>query len=281
MLSYRHAFHAGNHADVLKHIIQLAILDHLAQKPKPFWYIDTHAGAGIYSLFDRYAAQHKEFNTGVGRLWNEPDLPPVLHTYMQAVRALNPDGRLAFYPGSAWLAHHVMPKQSRLKLFELHPTDYAALSDCFVQLKSRAQVFACDGFSGLKTMLPPPPRRAFVLIDPPYEDKEDYMKVPSVVQQALKRFATGVYAVWYPKLSREVTRQLPAILKQLPVKQWLHATLSVKAPAPNGYGMHGSGMFVLNPPWTLRRLLEDVLPFLTNKLAQDNEADFTLEYQEN
>lgn len=280
MLSYRHAFHAGNHADVLKHTIELIILNYLTQKTTPFWYIDTHAGAGIYSLSEGYATLHDEYKDGIGRLWNNDGLPAALHSYREAVRTLNPNNTLVHYPGSAWLAHSVMPEQSKLKLFELHPTDSAYLQRCFIPYKRRVQVTLQDGFKGLNTLLPPPPRRALVLIDPPYEDKRDYRTVPYTIQRALQRFATGIYAIWYPMLQRYEAHQLPEMLKKMTPKSWLNVTLAVASPSSSGFGMHGSGMFIINPPWTLAHTLKETMPSLVHLLAQDDGATFTIDYQE-
>jgi len=138
-----------------------------------------------------------------------------------------------------------------------------------------------DGFGALKALLPPPPRRALVLIDPPYEDKQDYQRVVSVLREGLKRFSTGVYAVWYPQLQRAEARQLPEQLKKLPVKSWLHVALSVQAPGADGFGMHGSGMFILNPPWTLHAELQQVMPYLVKVLGRNGEGSFVLEHEEN
>ncbi len=138
-----------------------------------------------------------------------------------------------------------------------------------------------DGFGALKALLPPPPRRALVLIDPPYEDKQDYQRVATALREGLKRFAGGIYAVWYPQLQRAESRQLPEQLKKLTVKSWLHVALSVQAPSPDGFGMHGSGMFILNPPWTLHAELQQVMPYLVDVLGRDSSAAFTLEFHEN
>lgn len=151
MLSYRHAFHAGNHADVLKHSIIVHILRHLAQKDKAFWYLDTHAGAGVYELFSAYATKNAEYETGIARLWAQRDLPPLLAEYVAQIRALNPAGDLRFYPGSPWLAWHLTRSQDKLRLFELHPTEIKVLRDNFSQLetdqKPRALLSAGDGFT--------------------------------------------------------------------------------------------------------------------------------------
>ncbi|UXY14170.1 23S rRNA (adenine(2030)-N(6))-methyltransferase RlmJ [Chitiniphilus purpureus] len=279
MLSYRHAFHAGNHADVLKHFVLAELLAYLNQKDKPYWYIDTHAGAGMYALTEGYATRNAEFETGIARLWDSAGLPAPLARYRTLIGAFNPAGRLAFYPGSPLLAQRMLRPDDRLRLFELHTTDAALLADNVATMGRQAQWQQADGFAGLKALLPPPTRRAVVLIDPPYEDKRDYARVTQALTEALKRFATGVYAVWYPCLTREEATALPDRLKKLPAKGWLRAELHVGAPAADGFGMHGSGMFVLNPPYTLAATLEEVLPWLTTQLQRDAGARYVLEHQ--
>ena len=280
MLSYRHAFHAGNHADVLKHFMLLQLLQYLNQKDKPYWFIDTHAGAGVYALDQGYAAKNAEFAEGIDRLLARDDLPGPLAEYAELVRSLNPSG-LRLYPGSPWIALQTLRPDDRLRLFELHPSDHQLLEENFRDAARRAKVEASDGFAGLKALLPPPPRRALVLIDPPYEEKQDYQRVPAALQDALKRFATGCYAVWYPLLQRHESHQLPEKLKMLPAKSWLNASLTVATPSADGFGMHGSGMFVLNPPWTLKAILHDVMPYLVKVLGQDAGAGYRLEFHEN
>ncbi len=275
MLSYRHAFHAGNHADVLKHFIEVQLLRYLAQKDKPYWYIDTHAGAGCYALDSGYAVQNAEYESGILRLWNRDDLPDALADYVNLVKSINPDGALKLYPGSPLIAQHLLRAQDKMRLFELHSTDFELLQENFAG--SGVLVQGADGFGALKALLPPPPRRALLLIDPPYEDKQDYQRVVTALREGLKRFAGGVYAVWYPQLQRTDARLLPEQLKQLPVKSWLHVALSVQNPSDEGYGMHGSGMFVLNPPWNLHATLQQVMPYLVKVLGQDGGASYTLE----
>ncbi|HUX90898.1 MAG TPA: 23S rRNA (adenine(2030)-N(6))-methyltransferase RlmJ [Gallionellaceae bacterium] len=281
MLSYRHAFHAGNHADVLKHFIEVQLLRYLAQKDKPFWYIDTHAGAGCYALDTGYATQNAEYESGIARLWRRDDLPAPLAEYVSLVKRLNPDGQMKLYPGSPLVAQELLREQDRMRLYELHPTDHEILQENFAAQAQSVLIQKADGFGALKALLPPPPRRALVLIDPPYEEKQDYQRVVKALQEGLKRFANGVYAVWYPQLQRAEARQLPGELKQLPVKSWLHVALSVQAPSAEGFGMHGSGMFILNPPWTLHSELKQVMPYLVKVLGQDEGATFELEFKEN
>lgn len=281
MLSYRHAFHAGNHADVLKHFIEVRLLRYLAQKDKPFWYIDTHAGAGCYSLDTGYATQNAEFESGIARLWHRDDLPAPLLDYVALVKKINPEDELKLYPGSPLVALELLRDQDKLRLYELHPSDSEILRENFAAYGNKVLIQTADGFGALKALLPPPPRRALVLIDPPYEEKQDYQRVITALQEGLKRFANGIYAVWYPQLQRADARQLPAQMKQLDVKSWLHVSLSVQAPSAEGFGMHGSGMFILNPPWTLHDELKLVMPYLVNILGQTEDAEFELEYKEN
>ena len=291
MLSYRHAFHAGNHADVLKHLVQIQLLKYMNQKDTPYMYIDTHAGAGVYALDGNYAAKNAEFETGIGKLWDRKDLPVPLAEYMQVVKDLNPSGKMRYYPGSPYCADSIMREQDRLRLFELHPADCKNLADNFRKLEAHAaeqgqrqtvrgkrlMIERGNGFQGLKALLPPPSRRALVLIDPPYEDKTDYRTVVQTVSDALTRFATGTYAVWYPVLNRLESRALPDKLKRLTANGWLNVTLSVTTPSPDGFGLHSSGMFVHNPPWTLEPMLRELMPYLVKTLGGDSGAGFTLE----
>jgi 23S rRNA (adenine2030-N6)-methyltransferase len=280
MLGYRHAFHAGNHADVLKHCLLTHLLRYLNEKDKPWWFVDTHAGAGIYDLESDAARKVGEFESGIGRLWSLGDLPAPLADYARMVRDLNPDGRLRLYPGSPWLASRVMRKGDQLRLFELHGSDAPLLRHALDPLGKAVKVEQSDGFAALKAVLPPQPRRGLVLIDPSYELKEDYRRVTAALKEGLDRFATGVFVLWYPMLPRMESRDLPDRLKRLPVKRWLHAALRVRAPAPDGLGMYGSGLFVINPPWVTADRMGEVLPYLARHLGQDDQATYTLEYHE-
>jgi len=290
MFSYRHAFHAGNHADVLKHTVLLQLIRYIEQKETACMFIDTHAGAGIYALEDKFASKSAEYVNGIARLWERKDLPAVVADYVQMVKGFNYDGRLRFYPGSPYCAEKLLREQDRLRLFELHPSDSKILENNFRKLEAhaaaqglrpargkRVMVSKSDGFAGLKALLPPPSRRGLILIDPPYEDKSDYRKVQLALEDALARFATGIYAVWYPLLQRQESRQLSDRLKRLPANGWLNVTLTVGTPSPDGFGLRGSGMFVINPPWTLEPSLREVMPFLANVLQQDAGAEFALE----
>jgi 23S rRNA (adenine2030-N6)-methyltransferase len=279
MLSYRHAFHAGNHADVLKHFLVVQLLRYMCQKDKPFWYIESHAGAGYYALDAGYATKLAEHQNGIDRLWGRRDLPKPLEDYVDLVRQLNPDGVLRAYPGSPHFALKLMREQDRLRLFELHSKDSHLLQDNFREAGRRVKIAASDGYAGLKALLPPPPRRALILIDPAFEEKQDYQRAIAALEDGLLRFPTGTYALWYPLLQRPEARRLPEKLKQLSAKSWLNVSLTVCAAAPDGFGMHGSGMFLINPPWVLPDMLKETLPYLAEVLGQDAAAGFSLEYE--
>ncbi|WP_296949897.1 23S rRNA (adenine(2030)-N(6))-methyltransferase RlmJ [uncultured Massilia sp.] len=289
MFSYRHAYHAGNHADVLKHFVQVQLHQYMNQKEAAYTYIDTHSGAGVYALDSAQAVKSGESVDGIARLWERDDLPPALADYVKLVRTLNPSGKLRYYPGSPWVADEAARPQDRLRLFELHPADARILVQNVAKLEAhkaeqgerargkRVIVDYADGFVGLKALLPPPSRRALVLIDPPYEVKLDYKHVRDALDEALKRFPSGTYAVWYPVLQRMESREFADRLKRLPAKEWLHVTLSVAGPRPDGNGLHSSGMFILNPPYTLEATLREVMPYLTKVLGQDAGATFRIE----
>jgi len=281
LFSYRHAFHAGNHADVLKHAILVHVLAHLNHKDAPYWVVDTHAGAGLYALDGNWASKNAEWAGGIGRLWQRQDLPPLLADYHACVARYNFGKELRHYPGSPWLVLDAMRERDRLRLFELHPTESdvlaANLDKAGPPATRRTLLYAADGFEGLNALLPPPTRRGMVLIDPSYEDKRDYRRVLDAVREGLKRFATGCFAVWYPQVQRREAQDLPRQLSRLPVKSWLHASLTVCRPAQDGHGLHGSGMFLVNPPWTLQAALREALPWLARELAQDERARYTLD----
>ena len=284
MLSYRHAFHAGNHADVLKHFVFALVLDYFQQKDKPFCVVDTHAGAGLYALDSGYAAQNAEFESGIAKLYNASDLPESLKNYIGFIKKLNENKVLKLYPGSPLIAQHFLRRDDKLRLFELHPSDYKLLLENFRGQNFSGQgrqtkIEMFDGFAGLKSCLPPASKRGMVLVDPPYELKEDYAHVVNALKDSFARFATGTYIVWYPLLQRPEPTQMIEKLKHLQVNNWLNVTLFVQAPSDEGFGMFGSGLFMVNPPWTLPKKLEETMPYLTNALAQDDSAEFTLESQ--
>lgn len=309
MFSYRHAFHAGNHADVLKHTVLIAILRHLTQKDTALTVFDTHAGAGLYRLDGEYAETSGEAANGFLRLVAEPNkapapvkkssaatksiaagLAPVIQDYLDLVASFNSKGSHKVYPGSPFIIQRLLRERDKLKLFELHPTDSKTLSANIAQLEAGRQVAVLreDGFEGLKKFLPPPARRALVLSDPSYEIKNDYARVVAMVADSMARFATGTYAVWYPIIPRPEAHDVPRKLKTLANKAgkgWLNATLTVKSSKLTADeagevirpGLPASGMFIINPPHTLKAALQLALPQLAEILGQDQHATSTVE----
>lgn len=295
MFSYRHAFHAGNHADVLKHTVLLAVLRYMTQKETALHVFDTHAGAGLYRLDGDYAKTSEEAAEGFLKLVaTKPKQPfaPALQDYVDMVAGFNNGEHWSVYPGSPFIIQSLLREAARdkLKLFELHPTDTKTLTANVAQLEAGRQVAILreDGFEGLKKFLPPPSRRALVLCDPSYEVKNDYGRVLDMIADALLRFATGTYAVWYPIIPRPEAHDLPKRLKTMANKagkSWLHATLTVKSSKltqdAQGEvvrpGLPASGMFLINPPHTLKALLKDALPQMVELLGQDSNAAFTLD----
>ena len=309
MFSYRHAFHAGNHADVLKHTVLIAILRHLLQKDTALTVFDTHAGAGLYRLDGEYAETSGEAAEGFLKLLasiNTPPAPakkpsaaaksiaaglaPVIQDYLDMVASFNNKGSHKVYPGSPFLIQRLLGDRDKLKLFEIHPTDSKTLSANIAQLEAGRQVAVLreDGFEGIKKFLPPPARRALVFSDPSFEIKNDYTRVVAMVADSLVRFATGTYVVWYPIIPRPEAHDVPRKLKTLATKagkKWLNATLTVKSSKLTSDeagdvkrpGLPASGMFVINPPHTLKASLQLALPQLAEILGQDQNATSNVE----
>ncbi|MEQ6433497.1 23S rRNA (adenine(2030)-N(6))-methyltransferase RlmJ [Comamonas sp. w2-DMI] len=285
MFSYRHAFHAGNHADVLKHTVLIATVQYLTQKEAALMVLDTHGGAGLYRLDGDYASKSGEASEGVLRLAeaSPAELAPVLQAYMEKVRSFNQGSSVRNYPGSPFITQSLLRGHDRLKAFELHPTDMRSLTGNLAQLEVGRQVAVLheDGFEGVKKFLPPPSRRALLLCDPSYELKSDYGRVLDMVTDSLKRFPTGTYAIWYPIIPRPEAHDLPKRLKTMATKagkSWLHATLTVKSNKTSERGgLPASGMFLINPPYNLKDQLKPAMPQLVKLLGQDSNAAYTLE----
>lgn len=265
MLSYRHSFHAGNHADVLKHTVQSLILMAMKEKEKPFLYLDTHAGAGRYLLSGEHAERTGEYMDGIGKIWQRDDVPALLETYLTVIRHYNRSGQLRYYPGSPLIARQLLREQDQLHLTELHPSDYPLLRSEF-QKDARAQVLRADGYQQLKSQLPPAARRGLILMDPPYELKSDYQDVVSGILEGHKRFATGVYALWYPVVLRQQVKRILVALEKSGIRRILQIELAVR-PDSDQRGMTASGMIVINPPWMLEQQMKALLPWLHQVLV--------------
>jgi 23S rRNA (adenine2030-N6)-methyltransferase len=280
MLAYRHAFHAGNHADVLKHTVLSLVLRYMNLKDKGWRYVDTHAGAGGYSLQGEYANKRAEYEQGIALLLERSDLPAPLADLVALVRQFNDGKTIRQYPGSPAIAQALMRPQDQLRLSEMHPTDHKILASYLGDVPG-AEVKLTDGFAALKGHLPPITRRGVVLIDPSYEIKTDYTRTLAALRESLERFPEGVVIVWLPQLQLLESTQLPQRLKAAAdsgaKKGWLHARLTVAQADERGFGMLGSSVFVANPPHTLFDDLQPVLPYLAQVLAQFDGAKSALE----
>jgi 23S rRNA (adenine2030-N6)-methyltransferase len=270
MLSYRHSFHAGNFADVLKHIVLVEILEYLTQKEKPFEYIDTHAGAGLFDLQSDRAKKLNESDNGIRKL--DSNDWPELERYFEVIARYNSNPSLEQYPGSPLIAQHFLRRQDKAWLYELHPEDYQLLKNVIAPGK-RTKILQENGFKHLLGLLPPASRRALVLIDPSYEIKTDYQTVVRTISKAHKRFSSGIYAVWYPVVDRLRIDQMENDFISSGIKNIQRFELGLAADT-NVLGMTASGMVVINPPWTLMEKMNQLLPKLVKAFGNNQEAFF-------
>ncbi len=302
MFSYRHAFHAGNHADVLKHSILVAMLRYMTQKDTALTVVDTHAGAGLYRLDGDQARTSGEATAGIFSVLGGPNLPKgptgmgaLVDDYLALLREFNPPAKgtsasgplpLRQYPGSPLITERLLRAQDRAHVFEVHPTDQRLLRGLVAQRDSRRimALRVADGFAGVRALLPPPSRRGLLVCDPSYEIKSDYGKVVDMLTDALTRFATGSALIWHPIVARPEAHDLPRKLKNAASKagkHWVYASLSIKSGQSNArgvpVGLSGSGVFVVNPPYVLMAALKESLPHLAKAMAQDEHAGFVLE----
>ena len=272
-MNYRHIYHAGNFADVLKHAVLARLIVYLQQKDKAFRLLDTHAGIGLYDLSSEEAQKTGEWKDGIGRLL-EAELPaPVsafLAPYIEAVRTLNPDGSIRLYPGSPKLSRMLFRPQDRLSAMELHPDDSRALSRLF-EGDYQVRVTELDGWLALGAHLPPKEKRGIVLVDPPFEIDGEYDRLVDGLSRAWRRFSTGVYCLWYPIKKGAPIAAFHQALKELEIPKMLCAELSVRSDRETT-GLSGSGLIIVNPPYTLKDELHVLLPVLREKLAQDRFA---------
>ncbi|MCF6318018.1 MAG: 23S rRNA (adenine(2030)-N(6))-methyltransferase RlmJ [Proteobacteria bacterium] len=275
MLSYRHSYHAGNFADVLKHTVQTLIIQALKQKPKPFVYYDTHAGAGRYDLTTEIGQKIAEYKEGIEKIWQQDDIPELLTPYINIIKALNTNKQLNYYPGSPLIADSLMHKNNRLELSELHPADFTWLKQEFKDAKN-INIKQIDGYKHLISKLPPIQRRALILIDPPYELKTEYGDVIKNIKRAHTKFATGIYAIWYPVVSRQQVEKLCQQFKTSGIKNILRIELCI-TPEIEEYGMTGTGMIIINPPWKLEQQMHSILPWLLSHLKQNGSGDIKIE----
>jgi 23S rRNA (adenine2030-N6)-methyltransferase len=276
MLSYRHAFHAGNFADVFKHLILIQLIRALQRKPTPFRLLDTHAGAGDYDLQSEPACKNREFDDGIGRLWRAQGVSAELEDYLARVRAHNGPGPLRRYPGSPRIARALLRPDDRLVLVELHTSEYPRLKAEFAGDRQVA-VHHLDGYQALRALLPPKERRGLVLLDPSYEQRTEFEAVLAGLQTLQRRWPTGIAAVWYPIIDRDVSHRFHAGLRRLNPAPILCAELGL-SPADVPRRMNGCGMIIMNPPWQLDAMLDRLLPELRQQLDRTGQGWSRLEW---
>jgi 23S rRNA (adenine2030-N6)-methyltransferase len=280
-MNYRHAYHAGNFADVLKHVVLALVIEHLKRKKAPFRVIDTHAGAGLYALDSVEARKTGEWCDGIGRLFRA--IPPltapiatVLAPYLDAVAAENRSGHLDRYPGSPRIARRLLRPNDTLIANELHPEDVRHLAATFSRDR-QTKVMAIDGWLAVKSLLPPKERRGVILIDPPFEEAEEFARLANALSEGLRRFASGIFLLWYPiKDAKPVTR-FHTFLPALTVNKLLRVELLIRAPR-NPSVLNGCGLIVVNPPHTLETALAISMPDLSRRLGQGSGAGFRLDW---
>ncbi len=266
-MNYRHAFHAGNHADVLKHSVLALTLSYLAQKDKPMAVLDAHAGIGAYDLLGPEALKTDEWRGGVGLLGKpfSDAVEDILKPYRACLAALNPSGGERYYPGSPEIMTQGLRAGDRLIANELHPADAETLRDNY-RADDRVRVTKLDALAAIKAKLPLPERRGLVLIDPPYEAVDETQRVVRQLQEGVKRFATGTFIIWYPVTTNEFAARFEAAIAALAVPKMLLAELRVKIPHEQT-GLAGSGLVIVNPPYVLEQQLQTLLPALAERLG--------------
>jgi len=264
MLSYQHGFHAGNFADVHKHLTLVLLLQALNRKAKPWSYLETHGGRARYDLHGDQAAKTGEFQQGIARLWRQ-SVPEAVRPYLEQVEAINPEA-LQQYPGSPLIAAQMAREADQISVMELHPAEADALKRVFRD-DARVAVHHRDGYEGVLSLLPPKPNRGVVLIDPAYEVKQEYQQLVRFVGKAFKRWPNGCFAIWYPLLPAGLWQNMKAELAASGIRNILCSELEVTG-AASERGMYGSGMLLINPPWQLDVTLEAVSPWLQTTLQQ-------------
>ena len=278
-MNYRHAFHAGNFADVVKHIILTRILTYLMKKDAAFRVIDTHAGVGVYDLFGNEAERTGEWQEGIARV-SEAKLPAatgaLLEPYLAAVRARNPNGNLRYYPGSPMITRHMLRNQDRLMALELHPGDAWALKKNFAD-DFHVRITNIDGWAAMGTHLPPKEKRGLVLVDPPFEEKGEFARMAQSLEKAHARWPGGIYAYWYPiKEPRDVDAYIRD-LKATGIPKILRLELTIDSPSTPP-SLHGTGMIVVNPPYVLEQEMRLVLPALAELLGDEGRGRFSISW---
>jgi 23S rRNA (adenine2030-N6)-methyltransferase len=278
-MNYRHAYHAGNFADVVKHAVLARIVEYLKQKEKAFRVIDTHAGVGLYDLASEEAEKTGEWRGGISRLMDAklaPEIANLLKPFLDAVHAMNPTGTLLFYPGSPLIARHLLRKQDRLSAIELHPADVAILKERFAG-DFQTRVIELDGWLALGAHLPPKEKRGLVLVDPPFEKEGEFDRLIDGLAKAHRRWPGGIYALWYPVKDRSAAKRFRADLAATSIPKILDIRFDIRPPSPEPR-LDGTGMIIVNPPFRLEAELRTLLPVLRAILAASPQAKWTVEW---
>ena len=278
-MNYRHAYHAGNFADVVKHAVLVRIVEYLKLKEKAFRVVDTHAGIGLYDLSAEEARKTGEWRDGIGRLLDatlKPEIANLLSPLLGAVHAMNPEGGLRFYPGSPLIVRHLLRKQDRLSAIELHPADAALLRERFAG-DFQARVIELDGWLALGAHLPPKEKRGLVLIDPPFEQEGEFDRLVDGLARAHRRWPGGIFALWYPLKDRAAVNRFRTDLVETGIAKILDIRFEVRPPSPEPR-LDGTGMIVVNPPYPLEAELRSLLPALKTLLAESPHAKWTVEW---
>ncbi len=265
MLSYQHIYHAGNFADVQKHAVLVKLLQVLAQKPQKFCVMDTHAGRGLYDLNSDEAQKIGEFNSGILPFWEARREPSPLTDYLKIVAAFNSGDDLKIYPGSAKIAQHLMRPADSLLLIERHPGEFAALQESFKDTPA-VKIEQKDGFQCLIDRVPPAERRGLVLVDPSYEIKSEYAELPKQLRQAFIKWPQGQFMIWYPILAAEMHTRMLTALRLTDIKDMLVSEIRLEAPPQESFGMYGSGVIIVNPPFGFETTLNEVTQFIAGHL---------------
>lgn len=276
-MNYRHVYHAGNFADVVKHVIMTALITSLSRKETPFCYIDTHAGIGYYDLFSDFAEKTKEYEGGIEKVIQHEDAPALVKRYLNCVHDINNKlthskyASLRYYPGSPMIARHLIRPHDRIVACELHPEDYQTLKTTFSGDKQVA-VHHLDGFLGLKAFLPPPEKRGLVLIDPPYEDPDEFSRIVQSLPISLKRWENGIYAIWYPIKEKSQVERFYRTIQQTIHRDILAIELTIYPDIPSH--LNGCGLIIINPPWQFDATIDELLPWLWNTLTINNQGGY-------
>jgi 23S rRNA (adenine2030-N6)-methyltransferase len=278
-MNYRHAFHAGSFADVLKHAVLCRVLAHLVAKESPFRAIETHAGAGAYDLAGEAAGRTQEWRQGIGRLIERPlagDAARLLEPYLALIRAENPSGTLKLYPGSPLITRAFCRERDRMIFCERHPEEYAALDRAFKNDR-RTKIVEIDGWTALKAYVPPKERRGFVLVDPPFEEPGEFERLRDGLAEGHRRWPSGIFLLWYPVKNEREVRLFERRLGKLEIPKILRIEFAIGKPQAEG-PLGTCGMTIVNPPWTLEKELRAILPALAERLGRDGAGRYHLDW---